>query len=476
MEEITLNLIPSGVRPTCHVSQNDNERDIKINLVEGSLAYAIKSGDVVKLNIKKPNDVVISSRITATVGNTYVIANIKDEMCNVDGTNLCEIRIINGDTRISTSNFLMEVEVDPSANGGGGGGGASNLADLDDVNISEPSNGQVLKYNGTSEMWENGTGGGGGASAMSDLTDVDLTGLEDGNSLVYDDDDDEWKVQTITKEVTQAEYDALVQAGTVDPKTAYFIKDTNGDGQEFQPVIYSLEEREIGVWTDGKPLYECAFYSTTKYGNSDTALVLNSQIPSNIDVIGVQTELNIEARDGGNVYKFASTSAGWFSAYYDINNNTIYAKQALSSVSNVSSCLTSVVLRYTKQADQAGSGTWTPQGVPTHHYSTDEQIVGTWVDGSTIYERTFDKSSSSWADKGWTNNILGTSGIVIRNVQGYLKAFSGTVLPFDYFRSATEYFTWLLNADQSDINVRPNLDTNDIYGDYITIQYTKVSS
>lgn len=29
---------------------------------------------------------------------------------------------------------------------GGGGGGASALADLDDVNISSPSDGQVLRY------------------------------------------------------------------------------------------------------------------------------------------------------------------------------------------------------------------------------------------------------------------------------------------------------------------------------------------
>ena len=243
MEEITLNLIPTGVRPTCHVSQNDNERDIKINLVEGSLAYAIKSGDIVKLNIRKPNDVVISSRITATVGNTYVIANIKDEMCNVDGTNLCEIRIINEDTRISTSNFLMEVEIDPSANGGGGGGGASNLSDLDDVNISEPSNGQVLKYNGTSAMWENGTGGGGGASNLSDLDDVDLTGLEDGNSLVYD-----------------------AESGTWIPQGA--------------PAIhYFSNEHVIGTWLDGSTLYEKTIY----YAGGSSGTIT---IPHNISNIG----------------------------------------------------------------------------------------------------------------------------------------------------------------------------------------------
>lgn len=45
--------------------------------------------------------------------------------------------------------------------GSGGSGGASALVDLSDVDISNPSNGQVLKYNSTTQKWENGTSGGG---------------------------------------------------------------------------------------------------------------------------------------------------------------------------------------------------------------------------------------------------------------------------------------------------------------------------
>ena len=38
---------------------------------------------------------------------------------------------------------------------GGGGGGSSTLADLDDVNISSPSDGQVLRYDSASGKWVN---------------------------------------------------------------------------------------------------------------------------------------------------------------------------------------------------------------------------------------------------------------------------------------------------------------------------------
>lgn len=106
------------------------------------------------------------------------------------------------------------------------------LSDLtDDVNISSPTDGQILKYDGTSSKWVNGTGGGGGASALDDLTDVDITTPSDGQTLVYDSTNSKWvngaggggsAKQTA---VTQAQYNALVQAGTVDPTMEYFITD-----------------------------------------------------------------------------------------------------------------------------------------------------------------------------------------------------------------------------------------------------------
>lgn len=60
----------------------------------------------------------------------------------------------------------------------------SDLDDLGDVEISSPSNGQILKYDGS--KWVNGTGGGGGASALSDLSDVTILSPTSGQFLKYD--------------------------------------------------------------------------------------------------------------------------------------------------------------------------------------------------------------------------------------------------------------------------------------------------
>ena len=58
-------------------------------------------------------------------------------------------------------------------------------------------------------------------------------------------------------ELTQAEYNALTPQEKMNGKL-YFIKDGQGEGgpSYFFPVIYSTEEREVGVWKDGKPLYQ----------------------------------------------------------------------------------------------------------------------------------------------------------------------------------------------------------------------------
>lgn len=57
-----------------------------------------------------------------------------------------------------------------------GGGGA--LDTLTDVNITNPSNNQVLKYNSTSQKWENGTGGG-GIDYSTDEQDTGLKWIDD---------------------------------------------------------------------------------------------------------------------------------------------------------------------------------------------------------------------------------------------------------------------------------------------------------
>lgn len=64
-----------------------------------------------------------------------------------------------------------------------GGGGASALDDLTDVDLTTPSNGQVLKYDSANSKWINANESGGGASSLNDLNDVTITSATQGQVL-----------------------------------------------------------------------------------------------------------------------------------------------------------------------------------------------------------------------------------------------------------------------------------------------------
>lgn len=95
-------------------------------------------------------------------------------------------------------------------------------------------------------------GGGGGSSTLAGLTDVDITTPTDGQVLSYDSVNQEWvnaDVGDASKvELTQAEYDALEQAGEIDPTVMYFIT----DGQSGNEIIDDTTTSANKVWSSQK--------------------------------------------------------------------------------------------------------------------------------------------------------------------------------------------------------------------------------
>ncbi len=101
-------------------------------------------------------------------------------------------------------------------------------------------------------------GGGGGSSTLAGLTDVDITTPTDGQVLSYDSVNQEWvnaDVGDASKvELTQAEYDALEQAGEIDPTVMYFIT----DGQSGNEIIDDNTTSVNKVWSSDKVSSELA--------------------------------------------------------------------------------------------------------------------------------------------------------------------------------------------------------------------------
>ena len=224
------------------------------------------------------------------------------------------------------------------------------------------------------------------------------------------------------------------------------------NGAESEPIIYSEKEREVGVWTDGKPLYQKTFYySTLSPARGDWTLLetLSFSIDTLVkyNVMNQYTEGNKQLGGGGY----------WRISYFNSNNSLYYYTPELGSyIEDVY-----ITIQYTKTTDTPGSGTWTPSGVKAVHYSENEQVVGTWTDGSIVYEKSYQftlASASSysiqtldtianinnmWIKEGYGigtyNNVKYSSVIGLYNsnptetdIAGYLSYDSNNELKFEY--------------------------------------------
>lgn len=209
----------------------------------------------------------------------------------------------------------------------------------------------------------------------------------------------------------------MMSYGTNGSYTVYGIQ-TGTTHSKFQPVIYSTEEREIGVYKDGKPLYQKTLVvaNVGSVGSSLVTPIEINDIP--FDYIEV-VEANIYDSNNNRRYTLPNLSKTandriFLHPYLDKSTNPVVFYASLytggTTYSNLSDL--SVTIQYTKTTDTAGSGSWTPQGVPTHHYSTDEKVIGTWIDGSTIYGKTFVlENALTLSSNSWNNTPISNSGI-----------------------------------------------------------------
>ena len=118
-----------------------------------------------------------------------------------------------------------------------------------------------------------------------------------------------------------------------------------------------------------------------------------------------------------------------------------------------------------------------PTGGTDISYSTDENKIGTWIDGSDMYQRSFLLENTGWGEGTWINNILETegSGINIVNWFGWVRC-SGALnqYPLDYYRSSNEFMTVITSNNCDDIILRSNMGLTIHLSDvFITIQYIK---
>lgn len=232
--------------------------------------------------------------------------------------------------------------------------------------------------------------------------------------------------------------------------SVYGIKQgTNGI---FAPVIYSDNEKRIGVWRDNKPLYQRTW----------SGLSLTSNInwySTGIDISFVDTIVNGFSND---MYGQRIEES------YGNDNGTLYSRSQFAN-----QIITTITLLYTKTADVAGSGNWNTDGVPTIHYSTSEQVIGTWIDGKPLYEITLNPT---------VNRGSNTLNHGIANFKECIRIFgkckynnTAEVLPLPYVSTNTQYVIACGNVTSTTYLVDVGNGFTTIQDCYVTIQYTKTT-
>ena len=160
------------------------------------------------------------------------------------------------------------------------------------------------------------------------------------------------------------------------------------------PIIYSDTEREVGTWRDNKPLYQRTFHATGyNVGSTPQTLLAINDIP--FDYVAV-IEQSVYDPNDDRIYEIpnmSSYSGGRIFGHCYLNkalNPVVFYGLFYTGGETYPQLDFSITLQYTKTTDTAGSGNWNVDGVPMHHYSTSEQVVGSWIDNKPLYEITIE--------------------------------------------------------------------------------------
>lgn len=143
---------------------------------------------------------------------------------------------------------------------------------------------------------------------------------------------------------------------------------------------YSTDEQVVGIWTDGKPLYQKTIYPTSQVTLSNTAL---TQISWNDEPTNIDTLVSAEFTEGNTVpNSYSQVRFAW-------QNSHICGASEVTNPFPVATNITCrVTFRYTKTTDSAGSGGYQAYGFSPIIYSEEEREVGVWTDNKPLYAKT----------------------------------------------------------------------------------------
>lgn len=329
-------------------------------------------------------------------------------------------------------------------------------------------------------------------------------------------DEDKWEETTAVSEgggsggasaieKTQAEYDALtpaqkengaiymVQSEGEETRTSLDMTNITTYRESSMSVSTTISETDIS-WNGGTTIECTSFYTApidvtdidyityeletgSCYGNGSEAQQERWRFDVGYASTAPSGMGNQELFDEYNEHKYSNTVYTDDECVLDVRNVTgnIYIivnshgwNATLSNIELVSVSSEAVNKIYYMGTEYAntngGSG-----GGSSVEYSTEEKEVGTWIDGSKIYERTWNFSSPlSISGGGWGDTSIAVADTNI-NIIVDCEAVSSSGAKWSFISATTDLATTtyvrLLNVRSADVNVK-----------YLTLRYTKAVS
>lgn len=261
-------------------------------------------------------------------------------------------------------------------------------------------------------------------------------------------------------EVTQAQYNALPESKLSDD-ILYVISDSVNGSDGYPPLIYSTEEREVGVWIDGKPIYQKTVLCTAN-------ITYNTWVNT-----GVVVDSNADRIIGTPQARPQSGSSNMsFLAYFETGG--VLVVMNMRNIDYGNNYVFYITVQYTKSTDTKGSGRWTTQGTLAQHYSTTERLIGTWIDGKPLYQKTINfgvlpNNDSKDVSHGISNvDKIWISGGFAYQPNGDFSNQLSLCVPYNLSDG------WYFGANSSVVRCHASSNRTN-YSAYVTLQYTKTT-
>jgi len=239
--------------------------------------------------------------------------------------------------------------------------------------------------------------------------------------------------------------------------------------------IFSTSEKIVGCWTDGRPIYQKVVTGTTNSSSDAKYISIGATINQIIscEIMLTDNSGNFIPAKGVNIVNssLGSNSVEGIRVIATNNNassnkNSLIVRTTVTSWQGVSFY---AIVKYTKTTDSANSFNY----ADPNDYSTSEKIVGTWIDGSALYQKTINFGALPNASSKY-NTSSGIAANKVKRMWGYSTTGSTTVeLPHAGAGSTSADDGIAIFFDSSGLGVATGRDRSNFTTTYITVQYTK---